>query len=355
MGISHVGALENRLNKLVIAGCAFLKMREIRVEMFHWKVKVLENAIEGFDGGVPLLHAHNILASVAAIGKGAPIISTVHGPMYEHARESGMRSERLLSLVRDYESMCFSHSSVFIAVDSGQRDLLVQKGVAENKIKVIHNSVDVDTLRVTAAAQEPTTNGDYFIMSRRFAPKNGLLVAVEAFLDWVGRRNFQFVIAGDGQLKAQILNLVNSHRNGDKVKLVGSLDHSLLLPLTRHAKASVVPSIPFEGVIEATSLSALESLALDVPVIASNIGGLTEIDGGTGLLTLVPPGDKHALMEAFELWSHRDKHDLGDRLSEHVRSKFGVQRWLREHLEVYRSVCPDLPKPHADIFREVEA
>lgn len=58
---------------------------------------------------------------------------------------------------------------------------------------------------------------------------------------------------------------------------------------------SVIPSLR-----ESFGVSAVESSACEVPVIASKVGGLPEIieDGVTGLL--VPPGDENKLMDAIE-------------------------------------------------------
>jgi glycosyltransferase involved in cell wall biosynthesis len=340
--LSHVGGFDNYLAKSITVAMSLLKLRNRLEESYSQKCKFLENSIKKFKGGILILHAHNIIASVAAIGKGSPIISTIHGPMYEHARESGVKSAKTLALVKEYEKRCFDHSDFFIAVDHGQKELLVQKGVPENKIKVIPNAVDVDSLVRISISNEPMFKGNYFIMSRRLVHKNGPLIAIRAFLSWVGKRDFYLIVAGDGRLRDQVQELVTSHKYGNKVILVGSLNHEKLLPLTRQARASVVPSIPFEGVIEATSLSALESLALDVPVIASRIGGLAEIDHNTGYLTLVPPGDEEALKSAFEFWATKDKKALGNLLSSHVREHFGVEKWINEHLEVYKKVQPEI-------------
>jgi glycosyltransferase involved in cell wall biosynthesis len=69
------------------------------------------------------------------------------------------------------------------------------------------------------------------------------------------------------------------------------------MPLMAESAGVIVPSVPCEGVIEATSLAVIESFACGVPVIASNIGGLAELiqHGSTGLL--FPAGDAHSLAD----------------------------------------------------------
>lgn len=341
VGLEHIGEVETKLNKVITAASAMIRMRNVRAEVFTRKVRYLKCAAQKAKSPGTIFHAHNVLASVATIGLGCPTVTTVHGPMYEHARESGIHSKSLLDTILEYEKNCFEHSDHLIAVDEGQKALLLEKGVPTEKITVIQNAVDVDALSSAETRKPSQLQGDYFIMSRRLTPKNGPLVAVKAFLDWVGSRDIQFAIAGDGRMKEQLRECLDSHENGKKVLMLGSLDHSELLPLLKGARASVVPSIPFEGVVEATSLSALESLALDVPVIASDIGGLSDIDSGNGVMTLVPPGDQGALSHAFEHWASKNKFDLGKTLSSYVRERFGVNKWLQSHLDVYAKLNPE--------------
>ena len=61
----------------------------------------------------------------------------------------------------------------------------------------------------------------------------------------------------------------------------------------------LIPSIHSDGLEEATSISSLEAMASGVSVIASDIGGLSDIfeDGSNGLL--VPDGNVGALEKAI--------------------------------------------------------
>jgi glycosyltransferase involved in cell wall biosynthesis len=79
------------------------------------------------------------------------------------------------------------------------------------------------------------------------------------------------------------------------VRVLGLATHPNVLEAWRRCSIAVVPSLweePF-GIV------ALEAMAMGKPVIASRVGGLSDIvvDGETGLL--VPPGDVEALRAAL--------------------------------------------------------
>ena len=77
------------------------------------------------------------------------------------------------------------------------------------------------------------------------------------------------------------------------------MQHTALLPLVRAADVVLVPSVPEKGIVEATSIAAIEAMTLRRPVIASGIGGLKELitDGQSGLL--VEPRDGKAIAQAI--------------------------------------------------------
>ena len=335
------GKTATNYQKLATALKAVSIFRNPRAAWIHRRSFLLSKGIKNLDRKANLIHAHDPIGCVAGMGMSLPIVTTIHGPMYEHAREAGIRRKSYLEALREFEQKCFGHTNLFIAVDNGQKEILIQKGVPKQKIIVIYNAVDVDFLRELANSNKPEFEGNYFIMARRLEPKNGPRVAVGAFQEWVGERDVHLLVVGDGTLRPAIEKMIKQHKSGDKVHMMGKLPHERLLPLMKGAIASIVPSVPVEGVIEATSFSALESLAFDVPVIASNIGGLAEIDAGNRVLSLFPAGDRDALVGQLNYWFNLGRNEMGTKLSDYVRVKFGVQQWLDQHLDIYKAVLKD--------------
>lgn len=91
---------------------------------------------------------------------------------------------------------------------------------------------------------------------------------------------------------------------------------------------------------ETAGYTILEGMIHGKPVVASNVGGLTDLveDGKTGFL--VPPGDPKSLGEALvkllretELWQ-----EMGEQGRARALDVFGLERVTRKKVELYRTL-----------------
>jgi glycosyltransferase involved in cell wall biosynthesis len=332
----------------------------ISIESIYDVYKSAENKIMYYD----IIHTQDAYMTlfVKKYYPGAVTVLTVHGTDYEHNLErislnrglkafvkkySGYNSA-LLNMMAGYENAGFAAADRLITVDSNQARLVKEKTGRTACMDVIHNAVDVELLE-HLSEDEPIHKSDvpYFLMLRGFSPKNGVGFGVAAFLKWVGDRNVQLLLAGDGHQKNELLNLCKQHVNGRKVVFLGEVNYRKTPALIRNAVATLVPSVPVGGVVEATSLAALESLALGVPVIASNIGGLAEMDQGKGILYLVPPGSVHGIsMEMENAYDCFATNTIDrERLKAHVLENYDTKIWIKKIVKVYEDVLREKSRP----------
>lgn len=105
----------------------------------------------------------------------------------------------------------------------------------------------------------------------------------------------RLTIAGTGPEEAALRRLVASLGLTDVVRLVGRLDRDAVAALYREADVALNPST-----VDNMPNSVLEALACGVPVVSTNVGGVTYIvqDGTTALL--VPPRDPAAMACAVQ-------------------------------------------------------
>lgn len=94
-------------------------------------------------------------------------------------------------------------------------------------------------------------------------------------------KNLKLLIAGDGSKRGYLEELVKSLNLEEKVKFFGYISNIDLPKFLNKLDVFVMPSL-----LESFGVSAIESLAVGVPVVASNVGGIPEIviDGKTGFL-----------------------------------------------------------------------
>ncbi len=110
----------------------------------------------------------------------------------------------------------------------------------------------------------------------------------------------RLTIAGEGQEYPRLKELVQRLGLEGHVQLPGRVSDEELDALYRWADVFVLPSlVDRSGDTEGLGLVLLEALSYGRPVIASAVGGITDIvqEGETGFL--VPPGDPEALARAL--------------------------------------------------------
>lgn len=193
----------------------------------------------------------------------------------------------------------------FIGVDKSIcHDLQNYFGIASDRIFHIPNGVDTELffpLKADLALKRRLFRNPslrIILLPRRVDPKNGILQAVRAFSEIVeDYRNVRLLILGFGsrllftEYQMQILNEIKRLGLGNYVIPHRTVPYRLMQKFYGISYLSLVPSL-----WEATSLSALESLACGVPVVASNTGGLPEvITNEVGMLHR--PGNVHEMIK----------------------------------------------------------
>lgn len=170
-----------------------------------------------------------------------------------------------------------------------------QLRIPEQKIHLVHNAIEVDRfarrieikeakLQVGAPLDTPLIG-----MVCRLSPEKGILEAI-AMVDRLRASGhaIQLWIAGDGGYRETIEREISTRGLQDSVKLLGQLADTrtfyqamdlFLLNSTREGLPNVV----------------LEAMALEVPVVATNIAGVPSLiqHGQTGFL--IEPGDSTSL------------------------------------------------------------
>jgi len=193
------------------------------------------------------------------------------------------------------------------------------------------NAVDIDRFKLTKPAIIVKDNEKIIVVPRRLFEKNGVEFAVRALPIVCERFNAHLYLIGDGPMRPRLETLTEELKLSDRVHFIGVQPNSKMPALLSSADVIVIPSL-----MEATSVAALESMACERVIVASNVGGLPEIvTDETGFLA--EPANPNDLA---------DKIVTALSLTEDVKVEMGriarqkvTQRWstdaLAEQIEQY--------------------
>lgn len=249
--------------------------------------------------GIKILHCtmqHSLLIAwlARAFARRKPrIVATIHTTTNESL--IGALSDRLLyqRLLRSCDRILF--------VCQRQRQYWVKKyPFLREKSAVIHNGVDTTYFDPAAfrtkgiklrKALSISDDSDVICCIAGFRPEKGHDILLEAF-SYTDSKCF-LLLAGEGQTKATIEDLVRKKQIDTRVRFLGEVPD--VRPILAASNVSVLASTA----VETFSMAMLESMSMGVPVIASRIGGLSEAieSGKTGYL--VPIGNTEAFADSF--------------------------------------------------------
>ncbi len=131
--------------------------------------------------------------------------------------------------------------------------------------------------------------------TKNLEPVYGLENLIKAFAK-PGHSDLKLLLVGDGSLRSRFERLSAELKVKNRLTFAGRVSPMEIPAFLQQMDIVVNPSLR-----ESFGVSVLEAQACEIPVIASNTGGLPEVmrDGVTGFL--VPPKDINAIAEKIEL------------------------------------------------------
>jgi N-acetyl-alpha-D-glucosaminyl L-malate synthase BshA len=231
------------------------------------------------------------------------------------------------------------HSHGVTAVSrSLKADTVTALGI-EHDIRVIPNFLDCAEYRrrFDPALREqlcPPADYDALVVHvSNFRPVKRVDAAIEVFRRIRQRVRARFVLIGDGPVRADIEQRVDDYDLSRHVMFVG--ERQDLVGWLSVADLFLLPSAQ-----ESFGLAALEAMACEVPVVASNVGGLPEIieDGVTGFVG--PPEDVDLMADrGVALLTDRAlRTSIAQAAAEMVRTRYCTDLIVPQYEAAYRDV-----------------
>jgi glycosyltransferase involved in cell wall biosynthesis len=293
---------------------------------------------------VHLFHSNNVgaeAAPIAAHWTGKPVVGTLHvDPTYD------LSGERRSWRYRNLEKWCLRSIDHTIAVSRSTRDLWgvrckLPDAYRSTRITVIHNGIEPKrfTRRHDPQVAKRRLNlpSDAFVLVSlgRLEPAKGyedLIRALPAIAHSVP--SVELVIGGQGFLKENLLQLAESLGVRGRLHFPGFMKD--VRDILEGADLYVQPSL-----CETLGYGLLEALAMSLPAVITNVGGMAEVveSGSNGLA--VPVNNPEALAAAVI----RLAKDSTTRLhfgvvgQRRVESAFSIAAMREQTFELYSRVA----------------
>ena len=268
-----------------------------------------------------LLHVHYaiphsvsaLLAREMSAPRRLPFITTLHGT--DITLVGNDRS--YLPITR----FSIEQSDGVTAISEYLRDRTVQEFDIRRPIEVIRNFVNCDLYcrsEDRSLRNEWATNGEPVLMHlSNFRPVKRVTDVIEIFALVRAKMPAKLVMIGDGPDRGAAEHLVRQKKLGRDVFFLGK--QARIQDFLGVADLFMLPSD-----LESFGLAALEAMACEVPVVATNVGGVPEVvtHGVDGFL-VAPRDVAGAAKYASEILSRADRgREMGRQARINARKKF---------------------------------
>jgi glycosyltransferase involved in cell wall biosynthesis len=287
-------------------------------------------------------------------GINKPFIHTIHGVLadeYEQEKKNGYTSVRgkianyYMNWLAKLEEKT-AHNANLIVTISNYSLAKIQKyyGIKQKKVRVVPNGVDVEKFKpiqdpAAVKRQFGLDNEPCVLFVGSLIARKGLYFLVEAAKKIVKENaKTKFLIVGNGPLKNQLSDSIESANLSGNFKFFGNLKEDVLSAVYNCADVFVLPSIQ-----EGQGIVLLEAQASGKPVVAFEVGGINEAvrNGETGLLVELGSSDKlaDALLELLSDKALREKMGVNGR--EFISENFTWDICAQRMLNVYREALAE--------------
>ena len=276
-----------------------------------------------------ILHAQTFASAVPGmIAKqryGKPLVLTLHTSHFLKLAQKPMWQPILRRIIRSADWL--------LAASAEIRDVAL--GLYPHpRAEAVTNGADTNMFRrIQPTLPPPPAGRTRLIVPRRLFHKNGVEYFVRALPLIRQHADVEAVFVGDGPERAKLEALARELNVLEYCNFMGARPNTDMPGLLSSASVAMFPSL-----MEATSVAALEAMSCEVPVAASNVGGLPEIvDETVGtLFEVANPADQAAQVVA--LLKRPDLKEVGARARERVVTSWSNERLARRHIEIYQTL-----------------
>ena len=330
------GELEKRIKEIGIKTKKIPMRNKYDIKSLFLIYKYINN--EDFD----IVHTHlgisSLLGRIAAKLSGvSKIIMTEH--LWSDFNEDMNYLVNKIHLFIYFLLAKFTTDKI-IAVSEAVKSFLVNEAwVSKNKVKVIYNGVEVKknktyNFKKNKFIDKYNINKKDFLIGiiGRLSAEKGHKYLFEA-IKKNKNNNFKLLVIGEGKLENELKEYANKENIEDKIIFTGFIDDIDLI-------YSLIDLIILPSVRECLPMVLLEAMNYEIPAIASNVGGVSEVikEGENGLL--VEPKNVEEINEALNFFlenSNKIKR-MGKNGKLILINKFSEEEMIQKTVDIYLDI-----------------
>jgi glycosyltransferase involved in cell wall biosynthesis len=230
-----------------------------------------------------------------------------------------------------------------LAVSKVTKEYLARNGLKDDKIEIIFNGIDSELFEIKDVSKD-------IRRELKIEGKTKLIGCIGRIIPEKGQKSFLLSIPGvikkypeafsliigdvflkEEAYKEELLEIIKKNGLEERIKFMGFRKD--IGDVIRSLDLVIFPSVAQE----AFPLSVLEAMALGKPVIASNIGGVSEIieDGITGML-IEPNHPEQITDRILHLLSNQEIYSsIAQKAKEVVTERFSLQKYVAAMEEAF--------------------
>lgn len=269
-----------------------------------------------------VVHAH-----LGGAGFGAIWSVLFHKPLVitVHTKPEKAFTRKIEALIR----MALRAGRTKLVAVSAENEALVKDyyGLDDNKCGCVNNGIDLkrfyrqehDTFTLINVARQDD-NKNQAALLRCFARLHECA------------QDTKLILLGDGKNHEKLKQLAVELGVGNSVTFTGNVANTE----DYYAISDVYVQASFR---EAMPLSVLEAMASGLPIVSTNVGGLSDVVQDNGVL--IPAGDDEALYTAIKQIYEQDKDKLEDmgKASLRIVQEYSSENMARAYEKIYDEMC----------------
>lgn len=307
--------------------------------------------------------AFYIIKSGAARGMGMPVVSSLHGTIYDEIKTqlnllsnppssladlsdtliAPLKIAKYLHSLHFMDRQYISGSDAIIATSDQQAQTIKSRfRVPQEKLFLVYNGIDERQFSPrkpdgALLARHGIPAGSFLVLcAARLLKEKGVQNAISILPKLRSRvPNAHLLVLGDGPYRRELLSLAKKLGVQENVSFAGFVPFDSLPSYFSSCSVFVNATIRQDGY----DLTVLEAMGCGRPVVASNIGSMPTAISDQKDGVLVAPGDRRALLSSILLIAN--DRALAKRISlaarRKVERKFSQSSMVRQTLSVYRA------------------